>query len=163
MAATLTSARLFDLGRGRARNVAAADLGLGYRRSAITADQVVVSARLTLRPGDRAAAEAEIAEIVRWRRANQPGGQNAGSVFTNPPGDAAGRLIEAAGAKGLRLGSAQVSPRHANFFIGDPGGRADDVFALMVEVRRLVAERCGVVLEPETRLVGFDPLPEVAP
>jgi UDP-N-acetylmuramate dehydrogenase len=161
MAASVTGARLFDLGTGSARHVGVGELGLGYRRSAVGPDQVVVSARLGLRVGDRAAAESEIAEIVRWRRANQPGGQNAGSVFTNPPGDAAGRLIEAAGAKGLRRGTAQVSPRHANFFIADPDGRADDVYALMVEVRRLVAERCGVVLEPETRLAGFGPLPKV--
>jgi UDP-N-acetylmuramate dehydrogenase len=162
MAATLRWSRLFDLRTGLDRVVDAAGLGLGYRRSAVAAHEVVVEAGLELTAGDRSAAEVEIGEIVRWRRANQPGGQNAGSVFTNPAGDAAGRLIEAAGAKGLRVGTAQVSPKHANFVIADPGGRADDVYALMVEVRRLVAERCGVVLEPETHLVGFDPLPEVA-
>jgi UDP-N-acetylmuramate dehydrogenase len=84
-------------------------------------------------------------------------------VFTNPPEDAAGRLIEAAGAKGLRVGSAHVSPKHANFFIADPGGRADDVWALMVEVRRRVAAATGTVLVPETRLIGFPALPEVEP
>ncbi|MGH9119018.1 MAG: UDP-N-acetylmuramate dehydrogenase [Acidimicrobiales bacterium] len=161
MAATLRRARLFDLRTGLERVVAPPDLDLGYRRSAVAAHEVVVEAGLELAAGDRAAAEAEIGEIVRWRRANQPGGQNTGSVFTNPAGDAAGRLIEAAGAKGLRVGTAQVSPRHANFVIADPGGRADDVYALMVEVRRLVAQRCGVLLEPETHLVGFEPLPEV--
>src|SRR5581483_4789949 len=111
--------------------MAASDLALGYRRSSITATQVVLAAELSLRAGDRASAEAEIADIVRWRRDNQPGGQNAGSVFTNPAGDSAGRLIDAAGCKGLRVGTAVVSEKHANFFIADPGGRADDVVALM--------------------------------
>ena len=64
---------------------------------------------------------------MAWRRANQPGGQNAGSVFTNPPGDSAGRLIDAAGCKGLRVGTAAVSTKHANFFQADAGGSADDV------------------------------------
>ena len=135
--------------------MAAADLALGYRRSALAAHEVVVAARLGLARGDRVAAEAEIGEIVRWRRANQPGRPERRVRVHQPAGDSAGRLIEQAGAKGLRLGTAQVSPKHANFFIADPGGRAGDVFALMVEVRRLVAERCGVVLEPETQLIGF--------
>jgi UDP-N-acetylmuramate dehydrogenase len=163
MAASLRAAHLVDLATGEDRHVPAADLALGYRRSAVRRDQVVVSAELGLEAGDRATAEAKIAEIVRWRRENQPGGQNAGSVFTNPPEDAAGRLIDVAGAKGLRLGSAQVSPKHANFIIADPGGRADDVWALMVEVRRRVAVATGTVLVPETRLVGFPALPEVQP
>jgi UDP-N-acetylmuramate dehydrogenase len=163
MAACLRAARIVDLAVGEDRRVAVADLDLGYRRSSVRADQVVVAAEIGLTVGDRAASEAEIAEIVAWRRAHQPGGQNAGSVFTNPPEDAAGRLIEAAGAKGLRVGTAQVSPKHANFFIADPGGRADDVWALMVEVRRRVVAATGTVLVPETRLIGFPPLPEVEP
>ncbi|HZA00378.1 MAG TPA: hypothetical protein VE575_16580, partial [Acidimicrobiales bacterium] len=138
------------------RVVPASRLELGYRCSAVGPSHVVVSATLALRPGDRAAGEREIAEVVAWRRANQPGGQNAGSVFTNPPGDSAGRLIDAAGCKGLRLRSAEVSPKHANFFQADRGGSADDLRALMEVVRRRVRERAGVDLRPETRLVGFD-------
>ena len=99
---------------------------------------------------------ARIDEVVRWRREHQPGGQNAGSVFTNPPGDAAGRLIEEAGLKGFRIGSAVVSDRHANFIQADPGGSADDVKRLIDEVRALVAERLGVELRTELRLVGFE-------
>ena len=91
-----------------------------------------------LAPGDVERGTAELAEIVAWRRANQPGGPNAGSVFTNPPGDSAGRLIEAAGGKGLRHGTAEVSTKHANFIQADDGGRADDVLALMGEVQELV-------------------------
>lgn len=162
LAASLRRVRVVDLARGEDVVVPAADLQLGYRSSAVHAHQVVVWAELELAAGDRTAAEAEIAEIVRWRRERQPGGQNAGSVFTNPPGDSAGRLVDAAGCKGLRVGTAEVSPKHANFIQADSGGRADDVWALMVEVRRRVAEHSGVVLHPETRLVGFPALPEVA-
>jgi UDP-N-acetylmuramate dehydrogenase len=115
-----------------------------------------VSAEFGLRQGDPDASGAEIAEIVRWRRENQPGGQNAGSVFTNPPGDSAGRLVDAAGCKGLRLGTAHVSEKHANFIQADPDGSADDVRALILEVQRRVEASTGVRLEPELRLVGFD-------
>ena len=112
-------------------------------------------ARLALAVGDAERGAAELAEIVAWRRANQPGGPNAGSVFTNPPGDSAGRLIDAAGGKGLRRGTAAVSTKHANFIQADEGGRADDVHALMGEVQALVRATAGVELRPETRLVGF--------
>ncbi len=81
---------------------------------------------------------------------------NAGSVFTNPPDDAAGRLIEAAGLKGLRIGSAVVSDKHANFIQADPGGSADDVRRLIDTVRALVADRLGVELRTELRFVGFE-------
>jgi UDP-N-acetylmuramate dehydrogenase len=155
IAATLARVRVADLATGDDGWMAASDIALGYRSSAIAAAQVVVSAELALTVGDRARSEAEIAEIVRWRRDNQPGGQNAGSVFTNPPDDSAGRLIDEAGCKGLRVGSAAVSDKHANFFIADAEGRADDIHDLMQLVRHRVHEAHGVWLEPETRLVGF--------
>ena len=155
MAATLERVRLLDLHTGEDVEVPPADLHLGYRHSAVRAEQVVVRADFALTPGDPEAAAAEIAAIVRWRRDNQPGGPNAGSVFTNPDGDSAGRLIDAAGAKGLRHGTAEVSTKHANFIQADPGGRAADVHALMLEVRDRVHEATGVTLVPETRLVGF--------
>jgi UDP-N-acetylmuramate dehydrogenase len=132
-------------------------LEYAYRHSSVAPHQVVLWAELAVSAGDASSSEAEIAEIVRWRRQHQPGGQNAGSVFTNPPGDSAGRLIEVAGLKGHRIGSACVSTKHANFFQADPGGSADDVRALIDEVRRLVAERVGARLETELRLVGFQP------
>ena len=131
------------------------DLDLGYRRSALAAHHVVVSAEFALREGDRARSEREIAEIVKWRRENQPGGQNCGSVFTNPEGDSAGRLVEAAGLKGYRLRSAHVSDKHANFIQADDGGSADDVLALIRHVQRRVNDTFGVLLKPEVRLVGF--------
>ena len=156
----LARARLFDLRAGEARSVEAADLAFGYRRSAVTADRVVLEAEFVLAPGDRQASEREVAEIVRWRREHQPGGSNAGSVFTNPPGDAAGRLIEAAGLKGLRAGTAVVSPKHANFIQADEGGSADDVLRLIRIVQQQVAEATGVHLSTEVHLVGF---PSTAP
>jgi len=159
LAASLLGVRVLDLATGEDGEVDADALDLAYRSSAVTPTQVVLHADLGLRAGDREAAEAEIREIVRWRRENQPGGQNAGSVFTNPPGDSAGRLIDAAGAKGLRIGSAEVSPKHANFIQVDEGGSADDVWRLMIEVRDRVRATQGVDLHPETRTVGFGPFP----
>ena len=97
-----------------------------------------------------------LSSIVRWRRRHQPGGSNAGSVFTNPPGDPAGKLIEEAGLKGFRLGTAHVSEKHANFIQAEKGGRADDVRALMEHVRRQVLAHGGVSLSAEVRLLGFE-------
>ncbi len=148
--------RTFDLHEGGPTQRAADDLELAYRHSAIRATEIVLVARLQLAEGDRVAAETAISEIVRWRRTHQPGGQNAGSVFANPPGDSAGRLIDAAGLKGFRIGSAEVSEKHANFIQADPDGSADDVFALIREVQRRVRNTFDVELRPENVLVGFE-------
>lgn len=161
--ASLTRAWLFDLagdpdGPG-GYEVPAADLDLGYRRSAVGPTQVVVAAEFALTAGDRVKAEAAIAAVVHWRREHQPGGSNAGSVFANPEDDSAGRLIDAAGLRGHRRGSASVSPKHANFIQVDEGGSAEDVRVLIDEVRKTVEDRYGVVLTLENRLIGFDPSP----
>lgn len=150
----LLSARVVDLATGADRLVRASELGLGYRRSHVGAHEIVVGATFRCAPGDPEQSAAEIAAVVRWRREHQPGGRNAGSVFTNPPGDSAGRLVEMAGMKGHRLGSAEVSPRHANFIQVDAGGSAGDVLRLLELVRAEVARRTGVVLETEMRIVG---------
>ncbi len=123
----------------------------------------MVAVELALASCEPETALEKVREVVRWRVANQPGGLNAGSVFTNPPGDSAGRLIDAAGLKGLREGSASVSEKHANFFQADKHGSADDVKALIDRVRAAVAEKDGIVLVPELRMVGFPdtPLPMV--
>ena len=155
MSEVLVGVRVVDLSTGEDGVVHAAELDLGYRRSSIGASQVVVHADLQLAPGDRAVGEERLSEIVRWRREHQPGGQNAGSVFTNPAGDSAGRLIDEAGCKGLRVGSAEVSNKHANFIQADPDGSADDVVALMETVIERVHARSGVRLHAETVLVGF--------
>lgn len=156
VAARLVRVRVFDLATGQDEVVEASRLDLGYRRSAVPPTSVVVWAEFVLEPGDPAAARDEVSSVVRWRRANQPGGQNAGSVFTNPPGDSAGRLVEVAGCKGLRRGTAQVSIKHANFIQSEPGGSADDVAALIAVVQERVREVTGVHLEPEVRMIGFD-------
>lgn len=156
MAAVLEGVRVVDLTDGEAVEMETADLALAYRHSAIGPTQVVTEATIVLAPGDAIAAEAQVSEIVRWRRAHQPGGTNAGSVFTNPAGDSAGRLIDTAGCRGLRIGSAEVSEKHANFIQADSDGTAGDVAALMTEVRRRVLERHGVELHAETIMVGFD-------
>jgi UDP-N-acetylmuramate dehydrogenase len=155
LVAVLRRVRVVDLRTGEDGWMPARALELGYRRSCLLPHQVVAVAELDLVPGDRARSEAELSEIVRWRRQHQPGGANAGSVFTNPPGDSAGRLLDAAGAKGMRVGSAEVSAKHANFIQVDEGGSADDVVALMAALRGLVREHAGIDLHAETHLLGF--------
>jgi len=155
-AGVLVSARVVDLAAPRVSEIIPADLAFGYRRSAIRSSAVVTSARFAVERDAAASCEERVAEVVRWRREHQPVGANAGSVFTNPPGDAAGRLIDAAGLRGFRVGGAEVSEKHANFFQADPGAPAGDVHELVVEVRRRVAERFGVHLVPELEMIGFD-------
>jgi UDP-N-acetylmuramate dehydrogenase len=146
-------------------------LRYGYRSSSVGPSELVVEAEFRVAPGEIEVEQAEVSAIVRWRRAHQPGGSNAGSVFTNPPGDSAGRLIEDAGLKGFRMGTAQVSEKHANFIQADKGGRADDVRALMEHVRARVLTYSGVCLSAEVRLLGFgggetddvDPIAENGP
>ena len=154
----LIDVTVLDLARGREADeevVPVSDLDLGYRRSRLTPTQVVLSARLGLQSGDRDRAEQLVSEIVRWRREHQPGGANAGSIFVNPEGDSAGRLIEVSGLKGHRRGSASVSAKHANFFQCDSAGSADDVKELIREVAEVVHRRTGVRLNTEVHLVGF--------
>ena len=154
VAAHLVSAQIWDLQSGESTTRTPAELDLGYRHSSLGPHEVVVTARFRTQAGDPEASLRTIEEIVRWRRENQPGGQNAGSVFVNPDGDSAGRMVDASGCKGMRLGSAQVSERHANFIQADPDGRSDDVFALIREVQRRVKDHLGVELVPEVRLAG---------
>ena len=158
MAASLKEVTVFDLVAGVERTMAVEELGLGFRSSALAAEHVVLDAVLQLEEGDADESTRLIGEIVAWRRANQPGGQNAGSVFVNPvPGEvSAGALIEGAGLRGHRLGTAAVSDKHANFIQADDGGRADDVLALMAHVRARVEASSGFRLRSEIRLVGFD-------
>lgn len=158
MAASVVEVVVFDLHAGVERTLTVAELGLGFRSSSLAAHQVVLDASLQLHRGDADESALLISDIVAWRRANQPGGQNAGSVFVNPvPGEvSAGALIDAAGLRGHRAGTATVSDKHANFIQADDGGRADDVLALMTHVRERVEATSGFRLRSEIRLVGFD-------
>lgn len=160
MSECVCGVRVHDLLTGETRFMSSAQLEFSYRSSAIRPHHVLSRVDLSLEPGNVASGNELIASIVRWRRQNQPGGHNAGSVFTNPPGGSAGRLIEEAGCKGLRMGTAEVSAKHANFIQADDGGSADDVRALMDEVARRVEAHAGVWLHPETVMVGFtsDPI-----
>jgi UDP-N-acetylmuramate dehydrogenase len=154
----LVTARVLDLGDGAVSDRTPAELGLGYRHSDLAETEVVVAARFRTVPRSRREAEERMRAVTRWRRDRQPGGTlNAGSVFKNPPGDAAGRIIDSLGLKGLRVGGAEVSARHANFFEAAPGTSPGDVYRLAAEVRRRVREATGIDLEPEIRFVGdFD-------
>lgn len=162
IAAVLVGATVLDLHTARRRWVPVGELELHFRGSALADHQVVLDASLQLSAGDAAAAEAALADIVRWRRENQPGGQNAGSVFVNPiPGELpAAVLIDELGLRGFRIGGAFVSEKHANFIQAAEGADASDVRAVMEHVRREVHERTGVLLRSEVRLVGFADLPD---
>lgn len=138
--------------------VAAARLGFGYRTSLAQREGwIVLSARFGLTPGDREAIHRAEADYDARRKAIQPGDlPSAGSVFKRPPGGYAGTLIEESGCKGLRVGDAQVSEKHAGFIVNLGSATARNVLDLAELVRRRVHERTGVWLEPEVRVVGDD-------
>lgn len=152
----LDRARIVDIQSGKTRICRADDLDFSYRSSNVKRHEVVVQAELRVSLDDPDACRKRIDDIVRWRRENQPGGANAGSTFKNPPGDSAGRLIDSAGLKGLRVGGVVVSEKHANFLQAEEGATARDVYELMKLVQRKVKESCGIDLESELHTVGFD-------
>jgi UDP-N-acetylmuramate dehydrogenase len=136
-------------------------LGYGYRESWLKRNpgqSVVISATFRLGRSEPKAVKARMAEFVAHRKQTQPPGASMGSMFRNPPGDFAGRLIEAAGLKGLRMGMAEISDKHANFFINRGGATSADVWALIRAARARVDERFGIQLELEIELLGdWDP------
>jgi UDP-N-acetylmuramate dehydrogenase len=138
----------------------AADLAYDYRASALKerADKrfLVLLATFTLTPDDPAAIDARMAKFTARRKQTQPPGASLGSIFKNPPGDYAGRLIEAAGLKGWQVGGAQVSPVHANFFINTGGATARDYLDLIAHVRETVLAQTGITLELEIEVLGED-------
>ena len=150
------------LADGTEARVAAADLGLTYRDSRFkhqddpATREIVLGATFRLVPGSAEDIRARLDDIRRWRQAHQPLGlPSAGSVFRNPDdGPAAGLLIDQAGLKGLRIGSATVSEKHANFIVSDKGGRAADVRRLADHVRATILERDGIDLRFEVEFVG---------
>ncbi len=132
-----------------------ADLDLAYRHSNLGDADLVVAARFRTIEQPRARGKEILRDVTRWRKQHQPGGTlNAGSVFKNPHGDAAGRIIDALGLKGYRRGGVAVSDVHANFFVSDEGATAQDVWDLVRAIRRRVGDETGVWLEPELRFVG---------
>ncbi|HPA52645.1 MAG TPA: UDP-N-acetylmuramate dehydrogenase, partial [Thermoanaerobaculia bacterium] len=140
---------------GALRVVPAASIPHGYRWSALCdGDDVVASATLRLRPATREEVDARLAEVREKRKKALPTEPNAGSVFKNPPGDHAGRLLEACGLKGERVGGAVVSERHANVIVNAGGATAADVRALMARMRDAVRDRFGVDLVPEVEDLG---------
>ena len=157
MIAALVDALVVDMRSGRAARVPAAQLGLRFRGSDLGDHHVVVDVRLRLAVSELGCGDAAIAEIVRWRRDNQPGGQNAGSVFINPDNGArsAGEIIDRVGLRGFRHGGAAVSDKHANFIQAEAGASSADVIRVMSEVHRRVLEAEGVSLRSEVRLIGF--------
>ena len=151
----LESADVFLLGAAETARLHADDLTFDYRRSSIPADGIVTAATIALRPGDPEEIASLMREAREWRRANQPLKlPNAGSVFVNPPGDAAGRLIEQVCGKGMRVGGAHISEVHANFIVTNERARADEVFTLIRRIQRMVGEATGVLLELEIKLMG---------
>ena len=146
---------VFDLGSGTGRSVAPTEAGFRYRGSDLGEGAIVIGARLRLEDGDPTAIRRRMDEARSWRRETQPIAEpNCGSVFKNPEGDHAARLVEAAGCKGLAVGGARVSSKHANFIVAGEGARAADVLELIGAVQAAVLARSGVSLEPEVRLVG---------
>jgi UDP-N-acetylmuramate dehydrogenase len=144
--------------------VPASDLRFAYRHSEL-GGRVVTRVRLRLVKGDASAVAASLEAMERdraYRKASQPLNlPNSGSVFRNPPGHAAGRLVESCGLKGLREGGAQISELHANFIVNRGGATARDVTMLMARAQGAVLERHQILLALEVRLVGlFDPFPE---
>lgn len=152
---SLTSIRVFSLKDLVLSGRAAAELDLSYRHSNLTNDDLVVDASFELTREPAEAIRARMETYRQHRAETQPGAlQNAGSVFKNPSGDSAGRLVEAAGLKGFKVGGAAVSERHANFFVASEGATAQDVFDLVGAVKTRVKERFGIELVPEVRFVG---------
>lgn len=131
------------------------NLDFSYRHSGITENQVVVGVNFLLEPGDRSESEKQMRELLQTRAAKQPlEYPSAGSVFKNPAGDHAGRLVEVSGCRGLSCGGAQVSEKHGNFIINRGGATASDVLNLITKVQQIVLDKQGVELETEVRKIG---------
>jgi UDP-N-acetylmuramate dehydrogenase len=156
VATSLELATILHRERGR-QDWSGPDLAFNYRESWLKRNPgqaVVLSAQLALSRKPEAQIKAQMDTFLAYRRLTQPPGASMGSMFKNPPGESAGRLIEAAGLKGKRIGSAQISPLHGNFFLNLGEARAADVYALIQEARQAVKQQSGIELELEVQLVG---------
>lgn len=140
---------------GTVRKLERAEVEFAYRFCSLRGNAWVLEAQLAFSPGDREQILSRMREYLTKRRANQPLERpNAGSVFRNPPGDSAGRLIEAAGWKGKCIGAAQVSDKHANFILNTGKAKAQDVLALMEVIRRDVQSKFGITLQTEVEYLS---------
>jgi UDP-N-acetylmuramate dehydrogenase len=140
---------------GRLRRLKASDLGLGYRLSALSdSGSIVVEAAFSLEPADPADVRSRMEELDRKRSSRQPAGRTAGCAFKNPPGNYASRLLEEAGAKGLSVGGARVSERHANFVMNSGGATAAEIRELIEKMRSAVEAKFCLRLETEIEFVG---------
>jgi UDP-N-acetylmuramate dehydrogenase len=132
-----------------------AECGFEYRNSALPKSEIVVEARLDLTPRAKEDIQADVRALKTRRDEREPKKvSNSGSTFKNPEGDYAGRLIEAAGLKGTRVGAAEVSPKHANWLVNTGGATAADLIALIELVREKVAEHSGIELRLELKIIG---------
>ncbi len=158
MSEVMEHVQTYRLRSGRAESLTAAEAGFAYRRSELPDDAVVTGGTVRLIAGEGERIRARMDDARDWRRQTQPIAEpNCGSVFTNPPGDHAARLIDAAGGRGRRVGGAVVSAKHANFIVAEAGTTASDVWALIREIEQLVERTAGISLTPEVRLIGaFD-------
>ncbi|HLA07763.1 MAG TPA: hypothetical protein VJ022_09995, partial [Anaerolineales bacterium] len=132
-------------------------LGYGYRTSVLKRGEmkaIILSAELSLKNGTKEEVTVKIQQFSAHRKSTQPPGASMGSMFKNPDGDYAGRLIEAAGLKGTRIGNAEISPFHGNFFINHANTKAEDIRALIQLVQKTVKEKQGIALELEIELIG---------
>ena len=153
MRQVLKAVRLVDP-KGKIQDVPASAIRFSYRRAKLPRG-IVAGAWLQLRSGNREQIETVVKDYLHHRRDTQPLAQpSAGCVFKNPPNDAAGRVIEAAGMKGARVGDAQVSEKHANFVVNLGQAKAADVITLIKQVGRAVQEQTGITLELELKIVG---------
>lgn len=154
----LLEAQVFNLTKGSLSASTPSDMHMSYRHTSLTFTDIVCSAKFQLAEAPRNEILGRMEQYRDHRAETQPvDAPNAGSMFKNPRGDSAGRLIEDAGLKGLRVGSAEVSTKHANFFLAHPGSTSQDVHDLMARVQRIVEDRSGVLLIPEVSTIGeFD-------
>jgi UDP-N-acetylmuramate--alanine ligase len=159
MASSVVAIEIFDVNTGHRAWVSASDIGFRFRHSALDDAHLVSRVQVSLQSTSSTEhnCDGALSDIVAWRRAHQPGGQNAGSVFVNPgEGDgSAGALIDSLGLRGWRCGTAHVSELHANFVQADQGGSADDVLEVMRHVQQQVSGSTGILLRSEIRLLGF--------
>jgi len=152
----IRSVSIIDV-EGKIKTMKAEDLEFGYRSSSISPNELLLAAEIRLRKDRKEDVSTRIRDFIKKKWESQPISEpSAGCVFKNPPGLSAGKMIDEAGCKGMRIGHVEVSNIHANFFINKGRAKASDFIRLMEEVTQRVKERFGIILEPEIKIVGRD-------